>query len=286
MAGHGEGESRFVESAAVTEKLQSTLGLFDLIVGTEEEFHIAGGSIDTMAALRAVRAVSDATLVCKRGALGAVAFEGAVESWDSGTWGEGFPIEVFNVLGAGDGFMSGLLRGWLGGEDWSTSLTWANACGAFAVSRHGCTPAYPSWEELRFFIDRGVVRPDLRNDAQLEQVHWATTRHARTDGDWWTCASSPSTTARSSRKWRARRPRRSGLQDALPEAASARGGRARRATASCATTGWDARRCTRPPAPACGSGVQRSCPARAPWLWRTNSAPTAGASPSGRATRS
>ena len=68
VAGHGDGESRFVESEEVTAKLQSTLHLFDLIVGTEEEFHIAGGSTDTLAALRAVRAVSDATLVCKRGA--------------------------------------------------------------------------------------------------------------------------------------------------------------------------------------------------------------------------
>ena len=76
MAGHGEGESRFVESEKVTAKLQSSLHFFDLIVGTEEEFHIAGGSTDTMAALRAVRAVSEATLVCKRGAQGAVAFEG------------------------------------------------------------------------------------------------------------------------------------------------------------------------------------------------------------------
>ena len=184
VAGHGEGESRFVESAAVTEKLQSTLHLFDLIVGTEEEFHIAGGSTDTLEALRAVRAVSNAVLVCKRGAKGAVAFEAAVEGWDSGASGEGFPIEVFNVLGAGDGFMSGLLRGWLGGEDWATALTWANACGAFAVSRHGCTPAYPTWEELQFFLDRGVVRPDLRNDEALEQVHWATTRHTREGGDW------------------------------------------------------------------------------------------------------
>ena len=184
VAGHGEGESRFVESAAVTAKLQSTLPLFDLVVGTEEEFHIAGGSTDTLAALGAVRERTEAVLVCKRGAKGAVAFEGAVDNWDSGTSGEGFPIEVFNVLGAGDGFMSGLLRGWLGDEDWATALTWANACGAFAVSRHGCTPAYPSWEELRFFLSRGVTRPDLRNDVELEQVHWATTRHTRANGDW------------------------------------------------------------------------------------------------------
>ena len=181
VAGHGAGESRFVASEAVTAKLQSTLHLFDLIVGTEEEFHIAGGTTDTLAALRAVRAVSGATLVCKRGPMGAVAFTGAIpDSLDAGESGPGFPIEVFNVLGAGDGFMSGLLKGWLDGESWPTALTYANACGALAVSRHGCTPAYPSWEELAFFLARGVVRPDLRNDPDLEQVHWATNRK----GDW------------------------------------------------------------------------------------------------------
>lgn len=181
VAGHDAGESRFVESAKVTAKLQETLHLFDLIVGTEEEFHIAGGTTDTLEALRAVRGVSKAVLVCKRGAAGAVAFTGAIpDSLDAGEAGPGFPIEVFNVLGAGDGFMSGLLKGWLDGEDWPTALKYANACGAFAVSRHGCTPAYPSWEELQFFFERGLTRPDLRNDAELEQVHWATNRH----GDW------------------------------------------------------------------------------------------------------
>jgi 5-dehydro-2-deoxygluconokinase len=181
VAGHGDGESRFVESEAVTQKLQSTLHLFDLIVGTEEEFHIAGGSTNTIEALRAVRGVSDASLVCKRGAAGAVAFTGDIpDSLDEGEAGPGFPIEVFNVLGAGDGFMSGLLKGWLDGETWPVALKYANACGAFAVSRHGCTPAYPSWEELQFFFNRGITRPDLRNDAELEQVHWATNRA----GDW------------------------------------------------------------------------------------------------------
>ncbi|WP_149589611.1 bifunctional 5-dehydro-2-deoxygluconokinase/5-dehydro-2-deoxyphosphogluconate aldolase [Tabrizicola flagellatus] len=178
LAGHGAGESRFIESAAVTAKLQSTLHLFDLIVGTEEEFHIAGGSTDTIAALRAVRAVSGATLVCKRGPMGAGAFTGAIpDSLDEGESGPGFPIEVFNVLGAGDGFMSGLLKGWLDGEPWPVALKYANACGAFAVSRHGCTPAYPSWEELQFFLNRGVVERALRKDRALEQIHWSTNRH-------------------------------------------------------------------------------------------------------------
>ncbi|KQT64259.1 MULTISPECIES: bifunctional 5-dehydro-2-deoxygluconokinase/5-dehydro-2-deoxyphosphogluconate aldolase [unclassified Aureimonas] len=181
VAGHGDGESRFVESQAVTTKLQSTLHLFDLIVGTEEEFHVAGGSTDTLEALRAVRAVSGATLVCKRGAKGAVAIEGEIPaSLDEAQAGPGFPIEVFNVLGAGDGFFSGLLKGWLDGESWPRALEYANACGAFAVSRHGCTPAYPSLAELEFFLRRGVVRPDLRNDAALEQIHWSTNRR----GEW------------------------------------------------------------------------------------------------------
>ncbi len=177
LAGHGDGESRFIESAAVTAKLQSHLHYFDLIVGTEEEFHIAGGSTNTIEALRAVRAVSKATLVCKRGAAGAAAFEGAIpDSLDDGQTGPGFPIEVFNVLGAGDGFMSGLTKGWLDGETWPNALKYANACGAFAVSRHGCTPAYPSLEELKFFLDRGVKTPALRKDKDLEQIHWSTNR--------------------------------------------------------------------------------------------------------------
>jgi 5-dehydro-2-deoxygluconokinase len=185
VAGHGDGESRYVASRQVTDKLQSTLHFFDLIVGTEEEFHIAGGTSDTVAALKAVRAVSAATLVCKRGAKGAVAIEGVIpDNLDEGVSGEGFPIEVFNVLGAGDGFFSGLLKGWLDGKDWSMALKHANACGAFAVSRHGCTPAYPSLEELEFFLKRGIQQPDLRNDAELEQIHWSTNRHRNHAEDW------------------------------------------------------------------------------------------------------
>ena len=181
LSGHGDGENRFIASAEVTARLQQHLPLFDLIVGTEEEFHIAGGTTDTVAALRRVRELSRATLVCKRGPMGAVAFTGAIpDSLDDGETGPGFPIEVFNVLGAGDGFMSGLLKGWLDGESWVRALTYANACGAFAVSRHGCTPAYPSWEELQFFLKRGVVTPALRKDMELEQIHWSTNR----SGDW------------------------------------------------------------------------------------------------------
>ena len=177
LSGHGDGENRFVESAAVTAKLQSTLARFDVIVGTEEEFHIAGGASDTVEALANVREVSEAALVCKRGAAGATAFEGPIPaSLDDGVSGESFTVEVFNVLGAGDGFMAGLLKGWLSGEGWAETLRIANACGALAVSRHGCTPAYPSAVELREFLENGPATPAVRHDARLEQIHWATNR--------------------------------------------------------------------------------------------------------------
>jgi 5-dehydro-2-deoxygluconokinase len=167
--------------AASSPRGRSHLPLFDLIVGTEEEFHIAGGSTDTIEALRAVRAITNATLIAKRGPMGAAAFTGAIpDTLDEGEAGPAFQIEVFNVLGAGDGFMSGLLKGWLEDAAWPVALEYANACGALAVSRHGCTPAYPSARELAFFLKRGIVTPALRHDRDLEQIHWSTNRR----GDW------------------------------------------------------------------------------------------------------
>ncbi|HEY3486424.1 MAG TPA: 5-dehydro-2-deoxygluconokinase [Gammaproteobacteria bacterium] len=174
----GDGETRFVESGAVTRQLQEVLGHFNLIVGTEEEFHIAGGSTDTIKALRTVRGVTDAILVCKRGPLGCSVFEGAIPaSLDEGITVRGVRVEVLNVLGAGDAFMSGLLRGYLNGESWEQSCRYANACGALVVSRHGCAPAMPSREELDDYLSRAdsVPRPD--QDARLNHLHRVTTRN-------------------------------------------------------------------------------------------------------------
>ncbi len=173
----GLGERRFVPSAAVTEQLQAVLPDCDLIVGTEEEIHIAGGSTDTRSALLAIRAVSRALIVMKRGPMGCVAFDAAIPSdLGQGQQGAGFPVEVFNVLGAGDAFMAGLLRGWVRDEPLPQALRYANACGAIVVSRHGCAPAMPSWPELRCFLDRGTHGPRLRDDEALSHLHRATTR--------------------------------------------------------------------------------------------------------------
>ncbi len=173
----GMGEQRFVPSSEVSAHLQTVIPDCDLVVGTEEEIHIAGGSTDTLAALRRLRELTRATLVVKRGPMGCVVFDGAIPfDIEQGHKGPGFPVEVFNVLGAGDAFMAGFLRGWLRDAPISDCCTWANACGAIVVSRHGCAPAMASWEELQAFVRHGSPNRRLREDAQLEHLHRVTTR--------------------------------------------------------------------------------------------------------------
>ena len=181
LGGHADGESRFAESERVTAHLQTVLPHCDLIVGTEEEWHIAGGTTDTIVALQAARGLTDATIVCKRGPLGCVVFEGDIQGWDSGVASPVREIEVFNVLGAGDGFMAGFLSGWLRDETAADCALYANICGALAVSRHGCAPSYPSRIELRHMIETGSEEFALRKDSKLEQIHWATTRRRHHD---------------------------------------------------------------------------------------------------------
>jgi 5-dehydro-2-deoxygluconokinase len=171
------GENRFVESEQVTAVLQQVLPLCDLIVGTEEEIHILGGTTDTIAALREIRHATKALLVCKRGPDGCSAFPGDIPaSLDGAVVGRGFKVEVFNVLGAGDAFMAGFLRGWLRDLPLERCCELGNAAGAIVVSRHGCAPAMATWPEMEQFLSRSDLPFRLREDAELEHIHWATTR--------------------------------------------------------------------------------------------------------------
>ena len=178
---HNDGESRFKESKNITDHIQKILPFCDLIVGTEEEWKIAGGTNNTIESLKNCRKISKATFVCKRGALGCTVFEKEIKNWDSGTSTPVNKIEIFNVLGAGDGFMSGFLKGWINDNDISKCSEYGNACGALAVSRHGCAPSYPSLEELNYFMKVGSTEFSLRKDKALEQIHWSTNRNIKYD---------------------------------------------------------------------------------------------------------
>jgi len=176
LAGHGAGDARYIASAEVSARLRPVLADCDLIVGTEEEVLIASGESDLLAALKTIRAASSAIIVLKRGPMGCIVYDGPITNVETGIVGRGFPIEVYNVLGAGDAFMSGFLRGWLRGEAHATSATWANACGAITVSRLMCSPENATFEELHYFLKNGSPYLALRKDPALNHLHWATTR--------------------------------------------------------------------------------------------------------------
>jgi 5-dehydro-2-deoxygluconokinase len=177
VASQEQGGQMFVESAEVTEGYRSVLPQCDLVVGTEEEIRIAGGSSDTRESLLAIREISDATIVLKVGALGATVFPGEIPGdLQHGVSVPGFPVEVFNSVGAGDAFMSGFLSRWLREEPLEECLRIGNACGAIVVSRHGCSPAMPTPEELDYFLNMPDRPHRLRDDACLEHLHRATTR--------------------------------------------------------------------------------------------------------------
>jgi len=175
LTNRGDGETRFIASGGVTAHLQTILPKIDLVIGTIEEFNIAGGSTDIMASLRAVRAVSKATLVVKRGAMGCAVIDAAIPaSLDDAYNGEGVEVDVLNVLGAGDAFSAGFLSGWVRGEDYDRCTRYANACGALVVSRHGCAPAMPTRIELDYFIANAGAIPRPDQDATLTRLHRVT----------------------------------------------------------------------------------------------------------------
>ena len=179
VASHEQGGEMFVASEEVTEVYRSVLPDCDLVVGTEEEVRIAGGSTETREALRSIRGLSGATIVLKVGAMGAIVFPGEIPAdLEDSVEVPGFPVEVFNSVGAGDAFMSGFLSGWLREEPLEECLRLGNACGAIVVSRHGCSPAMPTTEELEYFLSLEEKPGRLRDDAWLEHLHRATTRDA------------------------------------------------------------------------------------------------------------
>jgi len=145
--------------------LRRALPLCDVIIGTEEEFYaalsptpeaiMAGETVTDLDGLNNLlqefAGQHDAVLVLKRGDRGARLYENG-----SHTDVPGYPVEIVNTVGAGDGFASGLIYGWACGWGWEEAARFANACGALVVSRHGCARALPYRREVEAFIkDRG-----------------------------------------------------------------------------------------------------------------------------------
>ncbi len=150
--------------------LRSALRLVDIVIGTEDEINAAmltnpaqislthsqisdaRVSGDINAAIAALLSLGPRVLAQKRGADGSRVHLVSNGSLTSQIDVPGFPVEVQNILGAGDAFASGLLCGFVKGWDWYKAARLANACGAILVTKHGCANFMPTYDEVTAFI--------------------------------------------------------------------------------------------------------------------------------------
>lgn len=147
--------------------VRSILPLVDVVLGTADEVkaaapteklalrvehsQISGAQVsgDIPKAVETILNGGPEALVLKRGVEGTTVYLKGGETVDAPT----FPVEVYNVLGAGDAFASGFLYGYLKGWDWYRSSRMGNACGAIVVTRHGCANFMPYEREVLTFIE-------------------------------------------------------------------------------------------------------------------------------------
>ncbi len=147
--------------------LRALLPLVDIVLGTEEEINaamlkdptqvrvehsqISGAEVagDLDANIQAMLGYGLEALVVKRGAKGASIIPAGEPMIDV----PGFPVEVYNVLGAGDAFASGFVYGYVKGWDFYKACRMGNACGAIVVTRHGCANFMGYEDEVLKFIE-------------------------------------------------------------------------------------------------------------------------------------
>ena len=152
--------------------VRSCMRLVDVVVGTEDEINAAVLSDasqvdvthsqisdarvagDVSAAIGSLMALGPKAVVEKIGAEGArvhVAGDGASagEVIDA----PGFPVEITNILGAGDAFGAGFIYGYVKGWSWRDAARLGNACGAIVVTEHGCANFMPTYDQVMAFVD-------------------------------------------------------------------------------------------------------------------------------------
>lgn len=104
-------------------------------------------------------------LIVKRGAKGATIFFKDGRKQDV----PGFPVEILNILGAGDAFASGFIYGYLQGWNFYKACRLGNASGAWVVQRPGCANDMPYYDELMAFVESrgGLVEKEKETSNQI-----------------------------------------------------------------------------------------------------------------------
>lgn len=151
--------------------VRSVLPHVDIVIGTDDEINAvmlidAGqmslthsqisdtkvtGDIDE--AIETLLELGPKALLQKRGGEGVRIHlrndDGTIEQIDV----PGYPVEICNILGAGDAFGGGFIYGHLKGWGWYKSARLGNACGAIVVTRQGCANSTPTMQEVLDFVE-------------------------------------------------------------------------------------------------------------------------------------
>lgn len=124
------------------------LSMASVVLANETELELVGRTTDRDLASRRLldRGVSE--VVAKRGSEGSWYF-----SRSTRIHVPAFSVKVMNTLGAGDGFAAGYVHGYVAGWPPEERLRWASACGGIVVSRHSCSEAMPTREEVLEFLE-------------------------------------------------------------------------------------------------------------------------------------
>ena len=147
--------------------IRATLPLVDIVIATEDEINASmltdpsqmslthsqvsdtKVSGDTASHIARILRMGPKAVVEKVGAEGARIHlrDGSVID------APGYPVEIYNILGAGDAFGAGFLYGYVNGWGWRKSARLGNACGAIVVTKHGCANFTPTYAEVMTFVN-------------------------------------------------------------------------------------------------------------------------------------
>jgi 5-dehydro-2-deoxygluconokinase len=147
-------------------QIRAALRVVDIVIGTEDEInagmlthtgqmqlthsqvsdtHVTG---DTESTVQTMLKMGPEALLLKVGERGARIYLRSGEIIEA----PGFPVEVYNILGAGDAFGGGFVYGYVNGWGWYKSARLGNACGAIVVTKHGCANFMPTLPEVEAFV--------------------------------------------------------------------------------------------------------------------------------------
>jgi 5-dehydro-2-deoxygluconokinase len=133
-----------------------------VIIGTREEF-------DMMEKLLNVEKSDDhytasrwfshraELVVIKHGGAGSITYTKTGESYRSGI----FPTKVLKTFGAGDSYASAFIYGLMSGKDVAEAMKMGSASASIVISRHSCSDAMPTKEELVTYMETAFYEPAL-----------------------------------------------------------------------------------------------------------------------------